>query len=116
DLLGRLDEAVWACPDQELPNLGGTRLRIGLALRIQVPGIVAADKICGAHLALERNEAAAATHVVALNAHVLLFRGFAAVVDGREITLEVRSRPIRARSFGGETLTHGAQPAGAGIL
>jgi hypothetical protein len=114
-LLSGLDEAVRAERDQELPILGGTRLRIGLALRVQVPGVVAVDEVRGAHLALKRHEAAAARRVVALNSDMLLFRGFAGVVDGRDITLEVSSRPIRAGSFGGETLTHRAQPAGAGI-
>src|SRR6266446_1964575 len=114
-LLGGLDESMRAQRDQQLPIVGERRLRIGLALRVQVPGKVAAGKVCGAHLALERNEAAATRGVVALNADMLLFEGFAGVVDGRGITLEVRSRPVRALARGGETLTHRAHPARAGI-
>ena len=77
-----------------IPGVDG-RLPDGLALRVQVPGDVAVDKLGEVLLALDRESgAAAAGNVVALNAHIVQFRGLAGEVNGEGIALQVRARQV----------------------
>jgi hypothetical protein len=69
-------------------------LRYGLALRVQIPGVVAADQLSSALLALDRNSAAAAGRVIPLNANIVYFQGLAAEVSRERPALQVRAWEI----------------------
>src|SRR5439155_8119994 len=103
-----------ADPDHELAHFGLIVLGLRLALRIQAPGIVAADQCRRALLARDRKAGAtAARRVVALHTHHLFLDRLAAVVDGLRPALQVDARPI---VHGGEILAKVADPSGPGVL
>ena len=110
----RLDEAMRADPDHELAHFGLIVLSLRLALRVQVPGVIAVDECRPPLLAVDgKAGAAAARRVVTLHTHHLFFGGLAAVIDGLRIALHVHARPIVRRR---EILTEIAYPARPGVL
>ena len=103
-----------ADPDHELAGFRVSVLRLRLALRIQVPGIISVDQRRRTLLAGDRKSGPTAPRrIIALHAHHLFLCRLAAVVDGLRPGLQVDTRPIVHRS---EILAEVADPSRSGEL
>jgi hypothetical protein len=103
-----LDEADRVGPKEQLTIPGLQRgLPDRLALRVQVPADVAVGKLSKVLLALDREAGtASAGNVVPLNAHIVVFRRLAIVVNGADPALQVGARQVAL----GELLARIAHP------